>query len=287
MYKIYHIPGKKIGVTSDLISRVTEQQGYASDEYEVLLTSDDIDHISTMEIELQKSYGYKVDRQSYKNLINKNKKMNINATEQTSTFPCPLNKLKGQLMDNLDLSWETSHGTFKITKKTIPWILSNARTSMFNSERCYIYNKAFKTKEDTVFQGIIKEVLSLAGTPNMLDKKKKKSKKVKPNKPFYAENEENVYDLIRSWAKDKGIYAKGDSKTQYLKLMEEAGELAEALLKNDRPEIIDAIGDMVVVLTNLAALEKLKLEDCVTSAYDVIKSRQGKMVNGTFVKKTL
>ena len=120
MYKIYHIPGKKIGVTRDLTSRVTEQQGYASDEYEVLLTSDDIDYISTMEIELQKSYGYKVDRQSYKNLINKNKKMKINATEQTSTFPCPLNKLKGQLMDNLDLSWETSHGNFKITKKKYP-----------------------------------------------------------------------------------------------------------------------------------------------------------------------
>ena len=227
-----------------------------------------------MEIELQKSYGYKVDRQSYKNLINKNKKMKINATEQTSTFPCPLNKLKGQLMDNLDLSWETSHGTFKITKKNIPWILSNARTSMFNSGRCYIYNKALSS------------ITYLSATKVVLDKKKKKSKKVKPNKPFYAENEENVYDLIRSWAKDKGIYAKGDSKTQYLKLMEEAGELAEALLKNDRPETIDAIGDMVVVLTNLAALEKLKLEDCVTSAYDVIKSRQGEMVNGTFVKSS-
>jgi hypothetical protein len=49
--------------------------------------------------------------------------MNINATEQTSTFPCPLNKLKGQLMDNLDLSWDTSHGTFKITKKNVPWII--------------------------------------------------------------------------------------------------------------------------------------------------------------------
>ena len=274
MYKIYHIPGKKIGVTRDLTSRVTEQQGYASDEYEVLLTSDDIDYISTMEIELQKSYGYKVDRQTYKNLINKIKSMKINATEQTSTFPCPLNKLKGQLMDNLDLSWETSHGNFKITKKNIPWILSNARTSMFNSGRCYIYNKALSS------------ITYLSATKVVLDKKKKKSKKVKPNKPFYAENEENVYDLIRSWAKDKGIYAKGDSKTQYLKLMEEAGELAEALLKNDRPEIIDAIGDMVVVLTNLAALEKLKLEDCVTSAYDVIKSRQGEMVNGTFVKSS-
>jgi NTP pyrophosphatase (non-canonical NTP hydrolase) len=54
------------------------------------------------------------------------------------------------------------------------------------------------------------------------------------DKSFYAENEENVFDLIREWAKDKGIYAKGDSKTQYLKLMEEAGELAKALLNEDR-----------------------------------------------------
>jgi NTP pyrophosphatase (non-canonical NTP hydrolase) len=69
--------------------------------------------------------------------------------------------------------------------------------------------------------------------------------------------------------------------------MEEAGELAKALLKNDRPEIIDAIGDMVVVLTNLAKLENLLIEDCVVSAYDVIKSRKGKMIGGTFVKETL
>ena len=271
MYTIYHIPGKKIGVTRNINKRVTEQQGYAPDEYEVLLTSDDIDYISTMEIELQKSYGYKVDRQTYKSLINKIKSMKINATEQTSTFPCPLNKLKGQLMDNLDLSWKTSHGTFKISNRNIPWILANARTSMFDSNRCYIYNKAL--------------AMSVLAGPTSLAKKKK-SKKVKPNKPFYAENEENVYDLIRSWAKDKGIYAKGDSKTQYLKLMEEAGELAEALLKDDRSELIDAIGDMVVVLTNLAALEHLKIEDCVTSAYGVIKYRQGEMVNGTFVKNT-
>ncbi len=74
MYNIYHIPGKKIGVTRNLNKRVTVQQGYAPGEYEVLLTSDDIDYVSAMELELQKSYGYKVDRQSYTNLINKNKK---------------------------------------------------------------------------------------------------------------------------------------------------------------------------------------------------------------------
>ena len=66
MYTIYHIPGKKIGVTRNINNRVTEQQGYAPDEYEVLLTSDDIDYISDKEIELQESYGYKVDRQKYK-----------------------------------------------------------------------------------------------------------------------------------------------------------------------------------------------------------------------------
>ena len=50
MYNIYHIPGKKIGVTRNINNRVTEHQGYAPDEYEFLLTSDDINYISDMEI---------------------------------------------------------------------------------------------------------------------------------------------------------------------------------------------------------------------------------------------
>lgn len=256
MYTIYHIPGKKIGVTRNINNRVTEQQGYAPDEYEVLLTSDDIDYISDMEIELQKSYGYKVDRQKYNNLIKSNK-MNINATEQTSTFPCPMNKLKGRLLDSIDTTWETDFGSFKITKKTIPWIIKNARVSMFNPQRTYVYNKAFA-----------KEFVE-----NRTDKKQ--------------EPEVGIYDLIRIWADEKGIYNKGDSKTQYIKLMEEAGELAQAILKNDETEVIDAIGDMVVVLTNLAALRGHKIETCIASAYSVIKSRQGEMINGTFVKTTL
>ena len=256
MYTIYHIPGKKIGVTRNINNRVTEQQGYAPDEYEVLLTSDDIDYISDMEIELQKSYGYKVDRQKYNNLIKSNK-MNINVTEQTTTFPVPLNKLKGRLMDNIGLKVTTDNGVFSIDKQTIPWILKNARVSMFNPERTYVYNKAFA-----------KEFIE--------------SRTDKTQEP-----EVGIYDLIRIWADEKGIYNKGDSKTQYIKLMEEAGELAQAILKNDETEVIDAIGDMVVVLTNLAALRGHKIETCVASAYSVIKSRQGKMVNGTFVKTTL
>ena len=57
-YIIYHIPGKKIGVTCDLYNRVTEQQGYEVGEYEVIETSKDIDYVSKRELELQKEYGY-------------------------------------------------------------------------------------------------------------------------------------------------------------------------------------------------------------------------------------
>lgn len=100
----------------------------------------------------------------------------------------------------------------------------------------------------------------------------------------------NEFESIREWAKAKGIAEGGDLKTQTVKLIEEAGELAKAVLKDDEPEIEDAIGDCVVVLTNLALLASKKygreitLESCVNGAYDVIAKRTGKMVDGSFVK---
>lgn len=258
IYYLYHIPGKKIGVTRNLNKRVTLQQGYASNEYEVLFSTKDIDEISTMEIDLQIQYGYPLDRTLYKNLFKKI--MKVNATEQTTTFPVPLNKLKGQLLDSIGLEWSTPDGiNFKLTNKSVQWIMANVKKSMFSSEKCFIYNKAlyeaFNNTEHT------------------------------PTTDLPEEESPNVYDLIRQWAHDKGIYKQGDVKTQYIKLMEEAGELAQAILKNDEAEFIDAIGDMVVVLTNLAALRDIHIEDCVTSAYDVIASRKGEMKNGTFVKE--
>ena len=255
MYYLYHIPGKKIGVTRNLKNRVTLMQGYKENEYEVLEQSDDIDYISDREIELQKSYGYKVDLKKYKNL--KFNKMKINATEQTSTFPCPVNKLKGQLMDNLGLKWQTEFGQFEITKKNIPWIMQNAKTSMFNNDRSYIYNKAFY---EAYFNPEHSPAEACCG------------------------NTSERFDLIRDWAATRGLYQQGNPHTQYVKLQEEAGELAKALLKNDQPEIVDAIGDMVVVLTNLAHLQGYDIEYCIDEAYKVIATRTGKMINGTFVK---
>ena len=254
MYYLYHIPGKKIGVTSNLNNRVTLIQGYKADEYEVLDSSDDIDYISDKEIELQKSYGYKVDRQKYNQLIKKSNRMKINATEQTSTFPCPVNKLKGNLMDNIGTQWETSHGSFEITTESINWIMANVKSSMYNDQRSYIYNKAFSYAFDETVE-----------TTPVIEQ----------------------FQLIREWADNRGLYSKGDAKTQYIKLQEEAGELAQAILKDDQPEVIDAIGDMVVVLTNLAHLRGVSIEHCIESAYNVINKRKGSMVNGTFVKETL
>ena len=92
------------------------------------------------------------------------------------------------------------------------------------------------------------------------------------------------FGSIREWAEAKGIYEKGDPKTQYIKLLEEVGELAQAILKDDDDEFCDAIGDCVVVLTNLAKLKGHNIEDCINGSYQIIAKRKGQMVNGTFVK---
>jgi NTP pyrophosphatase (non-canonical NTP hydrolase) len=94
----------------------------------------------------------------------------------------------------------------------------------------------------------------------------------------------NEFEPIRQWASQKGIYEKGDKKTQVIKLFEEAGELSKAILSNNEDEFIDAIGDCVIVLTNLAKLGGVDIEHCINTSYQVIKNRTGKIKNGTFVK---
>jgi len=280
MYFIYHIPGKKIGVTRNIMSRVVEQQGYSLDEIEVLEQSTDIDYISDRELELQQSYGYRVDSNKPKN----QNKMYINATEQTSTFPVPVSKLKGRLMDMMGKTWDTLYGEFEINMDTIDWIMKNVKTSMYTTERSYIYNKAFakyfQIKDHAeeaerfpfgkdAYQAYLDTLTTRAnGNGNWR----------------YDSNESERFQKIRDWAGERGLYTKGDKKTQFCKLMEEAGELGRAVLKNDKEEFIDAIGDMVVVLTNMAHLGGTTIEECIDAAYKVISKRTGKMVNGTFVK---
>jgi NTP pyrophosphatase (non-canonical NTP hydrolase) len=288
MYCIYHIPGKKIGVTNDIQNRVVRQQGYSEDEFEILEMSEDIGYISNLEVKLQKKYGYKVDRQLYKDLkpnkTNLNH-MNINITEQTTTFPCPVNKLKGRLMDEMAMGWSTEHGNFCITVDSIGWIMKNIRPSMYNGDRCYVYNKAFAAYFEKVERDAQQE--EAYDRNRFRNYSPAQEKAVHSHQKSWTGEDVTMFHKIREWAKTRGIYDRGDTKTQYIKLMEEAGELSRAILKEDKAEFIDAIGDMVVVLTNLAALGGVDIEDCMESAYKVISARKGAMVNGTFVKSTL
>ena len=272
-YYLYHIPGKKIGVTRNLNKRVTQTQGYKHGEYEVLESSTDIDYISKKEIELQQSYGYRKDHKLYKNLF----KMKLNVTEQTTTFPVPLTRLKEALQNEPNLIWKTEFGKIALCPKLTNWIVVNAHTSMYNSERSYVYNKA------------LWEAFSEINSLDTLTEYIKEQNRFKPGTTELVTDVQDIpiFDLIRYWAAERGIYEKGNTHTQYVKLQEEAGELAKALLDKDKPEIKDAVGDMVVVLTNLAYLEGFTIEECIKSAYSEISNRKGKMVNGTFVKEDL
>jgi len=276
-YYLYHIPGKKIGVTQNLEERVHKQQGYYPGEYDVIEKSDDIDFISMGEQIMQRHYGYKVDEVPYNKLKFNNMKMKINVTEQTTTFPCPVNKLKGQLMDNMGMKWETEFGDCVVTAQSIDWIMKNAKTSMYNDERSYVYNKAFARwfENNDAFN------LDNAAQMNLVDQYNGRTiaGSLSP-----ISNNLSQFDLIREWANERGLYKGGDSKTQALKLVEEVGETCKAILKSDEPEIIDGIGDCVVVLTNLAELIGTPIEDCIAAAYNEIKGRTGKMDNGTFKK---
>ena len=277
-YYLYHIPGKKVGVTTNLEDRVHKQQGYYPGEYEIIETSDDIDFISIGEQIMQKAYGYRQDEVPY-NKLKFNKDMKINVTEQTTTFPVPLNKLKGRLMDNIGMRWETEFGECSITRASIKWIIQNVKESMYNNERCYVYNKAFaRWFDNNDPHSHITLTGALAPTSGTT---KKQNGYNMYNRPKL---QTQYFDLIREWAERRGLYEHGDRKTQAIKLVEEVGEICRAILKDNDSDIEDGIGDAVVVLTNLAELQGTSIESCIERAYNEIKDRTGHMNNGTFKK---
>lgn len=88
---------------------------------------------------------------------------------------------------------------------------------------------------------------------------------------------------VEQWAKNKGL-DKAESSKQMLKVVEEVGEVAAALARDDKDALRDGIGDVVVTLVILAMQNDMDLYECLNCAYDEIKGRTGKMVNGVFVK---
>jgi len=250
-YKIYHIPGVKIGCTTSIQRRVIEAQGYKPGEYEILFETDNVAEASHVEKQLQEDLGYKVDRKLYKDLFKKSMNKHT-SSPATTTFKISSKDLDAKFLADLEI--ETQYGTFKLdSTDKIDWVISNIHDSQFGPNTCYIYNKAMANAGEFQKLGELK-------------------------------SSQNQFKLIRKWAKDRGLYDKGDIKTQLIKLYEESGELSQAVLKNDEAGIIDAIGDSVVVLTNLAHLVGTDIETCIGAAYNEISNRTGRMINGTFVK---
>jgi len=251
MYYIYYIKNIKVGCTKNLKQRVENQQGY--NNYIILDKTNCINKATELEILWQNIFNFKNDSIPYKKLINLNKKKmeqqqnSYYDSGHTTTFINSNNENLNGYMFPKQLKLKDGN-VIELNELIIDYIKKTNHKSQFSDER-FIYNK-----------NLINYYLR------------------------YEDEDKTIYDNIRIWAKQKGIYDSGDCKTQYIKLMEEAGELAQAILKNDESEFIDAIGDMVVVLTNLAKLKNYKIEDCIVSAYNVIKTREGKMINGTFVK---
>ena len=175
MYYIYHIPTiKKIGCTKNLKLRVEDQQGWKDNEYEILYASNDINKASEVEYKLQKIYKYKVDVNKYKTVVN----MKLNTTAQTTTFYCSKGNLTKELL--LGRKIDLNDDVINIdSDEKANWIIKNSKESMFNKERSFVYNKAmqeaFSRKDVDIF---------------------------------------SMFDSIREWAKQRGIYDKGDAKTQ-------------------------------------------------------------------------
>lgn len=92
-------------------------------------------------------------------------------------------------------------------------------------------------------------------------------------------------DRIERWATDRNLIDGALPRDQFIKLIEEVGELSRGIQKGDLAQIEDAIGDCAVVLTILAAQYELGFDACCESAWNQIKDRKGKMVNGVFVKE--
>lgn len=91
-------------------------------------------------------------------------------------------------------------------------------------------------------------------------------------------------EKIKQWGENKGIIANSHPRDQYLKVVEEVGEIASGLARGDHKEVVDAIGDTYVTIVLLAEQIGVGIEECVRQAYGEIAERKGKIVNGVFVK---
>tara|TARA_R110002153_G_scaffold27498_9_gene85410 strand:+ start:732 stop:1034 length:303 start_codon:yes stop_codon:yes gene_type:complete len=88
---------------------------------------------------------------------------------------------------------------------------------------------------------------------------------------------------ISQWHYDRNLIHGATDKDQVCKLIQEVGELSDNVCKNQ--DVADDIGDIMVILINIAERNGLSLRHCVEVAYNDIKHRKGKLVDGIFIKE--
>lgn len=97
---------------------------------------------------------------------------------------------------------------------------------------------------------------------------------------------EQLIDSVVNWGKERNIIGGATALAQQEKLEEEVAEIRAALETGDGAAVIDGIGDAMVVLIMQAGILGLRVEDCLAAAYDEIKDRKGRMIEGKFVKES-
>jgi uncharacterized protein YabN with tetrapyrrole methylase and pyrophosphatase domain len=94
---------------------------------------------------------------------------------------------------------------------------------------------------------------------------------------------DNLVSLVENWHHDRNLIIGSTDKDQTLKLVQELGELSDNVCKGK--DVRDDIGDMIVVLINIAERNGTNIEECLSIAWDDIKDRKGRMIDGIFVKE--
>ena len=215
----------------------------------------------------------------YKNLVSNGvcddniKRMELDLTADDGTFSQPFNRVSYASLLTADLYRKNRHLLQPIKSS---WWLATPES--------YLKNFASSVMVVTSYGTITTEYTDYPNCGVRPLCKLSDETEVEVDCPLEVTETEDTTELIKKWAVDRNVVS-GDTKSQMVKLLEEAGELAEGINKNKQELIIDSIGDIYVVLVILCMQLGLDINDCIKAAYDKIKDRKGKMVDGIFVKE--
>ncbi len=98
-------------------------------------------------------------------------------------------------------------------------------------------------------------------------------------------NTEQLIDRVIQWGEDRNLIKGSTPERQVKKTQEELDELKEAIGEENGEAIIDGIGDVAVTLILIAAQFGFRFEDCIAAAYEEIKDRKGRVIDGLFIKE--